>query len=230
MKISIAIPSYEYNGHGRDCLLYSFERMKEQTFKDFDVVISDQSADNSIEELCNEWQDRLDIKYYNVHEDIGNPAKNMNSAVEKAEGDWINILCQDDYLMNEDSLQIIADNIDEEHDWIATGYVHTDNRKNYFNYHAPQLNQHIYIVNTIGTPSCVTIKNKKDLPKFDENLSYAYDCEFYYRFWLKHGKPKLITDVTIANYLWDQSITSHINQDLIRRENDYILKKHGIER
>jgi hypothetical protein len=65
--------------------------------------------------------------------------------------------------------------------------------------------------------------------QFDTNLSYAYDCEYYYRFMKEHGNPKLITDVTIVNFLWDKSMTSKVDQALIDKENEYILKKHGIE-
>jgi hypothetical protein len=35
MKISIAIPTYEYGGYGVECLEHSFHQIREQKFKDF---------------------------------------------------------------------------------------------------------------------------------------------------------------------------------------------------
>jgi hypothetical protein len=63
--------------------------------------------------------------------------------------------------------------------------------------------------------------------QIDTNLSYAYDCEYYYRYILKHKSPKLIDQATIVNYLWNESISSGISQDFIDKENKYILEKHG---
>ena len=51
-KISIAVPTYEYRGKGVEVLEYAFNTMVKQTFKDFDVVISDHSVDDKIEVLC----------------------------------------------------------------------------------------------------------------------------------------------------------------------------------
>ena len=227
MKISIAIPSYEYGGWGAECLEHSFKQMLTQTYKDFDVVISDSSITNDIRNLCNKWSKKLDIKYFRNKSAIGSPAKNMNGAISKATGDWIKILCQDDYLVAEDSLQIIADNIDEEHSWLATGYIHTYDRESFENYHFPYLNPRIYVVNTIGTPSCVAIKNSDFVMEFDERLSYCYDCEFYYRYFLEYGTPKIVTTSTVVNYLWEESITAKISNREIEEENRYVLGKHG---
>lgn len=227
MKISITIPCYEYKGKGVECLQYSFEKMETQTFKDFDVIISDHSIDKGVEDLCKIWKSKLDIKYFRNDVSRGNPAGNMNEAMRKAEGEWIKILCQDDFLAYNNSLEITANAFDEKTNWIATGYIHTTNRKSYQNYHQPYINPQIYVINTIGTPSCITIRNIKPTIEMDENLSYAYDCEFYYRFANQYGVPKIVSDVTIANFLWENSITAGTTEEIIDRENKYILKKHG---
>ena len=63
--------------------------------------------------------------------------------------------------------------------------------------------------------------------EFDENLFYAYDCGYYYRYLLKYGNPSFSTDTTIANYLWENSITSQLTEEILGKESNYILKKHG---
>jgi len=228
VKFSIAIPAYEYKGKGGELLDFSFEKMAEQTFKDFDVIISDHSVDSDVENTCKKWDEKLNIKYFKNETNRGNPASNLNNAIKNSDGEWVKILCQDDFLVYENSMEIISNNLPEDKNWMATGYIHTKDKRNYFNYHAPAVNPQLLIMNSIGTPSCVILKKVPVMPEFDEALKYAYDCEFYFRFWKQYGDPKIITDVTIANYLWENSITAQITQEFIQKENEYILKKHGI--
>jgi glycosyltransferase involved in cell wall biosynthesis len=229
MKISICIPTYEYNGFGKECLEYSFVKIKEQLFEDFEVVISDQSNDFEIRDLCNSWKRKLHIKYIHNKKDIGNAAANMNNAINNCEGEWIKILCQDDYLAYSDSLLNISKHFDSTNNWLATGYIHTHDRKNFFSYHHPYLNPNIHTVNTIGTPSCVAFRNMPPIQQFDTNLTYYYDCEYYYRFLKDYGNPTFINKVTIINYLWDKSVTSKITQELVNEEINYVLTKHGLK-
>lgn len=226
-KISIAIPSWEYNNRGVECLEYSFNKMLIQTFKDFNIIISDHSKDDKIEVLCDSWKNKLDIKYFRNEKGRGNAASNANNAIAMCNSDWIKFLCADDYLMDERSLQHVVDLMEDDVKWIANSYVHTYDRKNYERYHFPSWNRDIMFVNTIGTPSCIAFRNMQDLPKFDINLSYCYDCEFYYQMFLKYGQPRMGFDVAMANFIWKESITSGISQELINKENEYILRKHG---
>jgi glycosyltransferase involved in cell wall biosynthesis len=229
MKISICIPTYEYNGFGKECLEYSFVKMKEQLFEDFEVVISDQSKDFVIRDLCNSWKRKLHIKYIHNKKDAGNAAANINNAINNCEGEWIKILCQDDYLAYSDSLSVISKHLDGTENWLATGYIHTHDRKNFFSYHPPYLNPSIHTINTIGTPSCTAFRNMLPIQQFDTNLTYYYDCEYYYRFIKDYGNPVFITQVTVVNYLWDKSATSKITQELVDTEVDYVLTKHGLK-
>ena len=228
MKISICIPCYEYKGYGKECLEKSFQMMSVQLFKDFQVVISDHSIDNQLELLCEEWKDKLNIKYYRNEENRGNPADNTNKAMALADGEWIQVLNQDDYLIDSMSLLNISYHLEGSHNWIASRYFHSRNRQAYERIHVPSINSRLYVVNTIGTPSCVVFRNIKPLMLMDTNLKYCYDCEYYYRFMQANGSPELISSVTIINYLWENSITAEVDNDFIDKENQYILKKHGV--
>ena len=52
MKMSIAIPCYEYNGRGVRYLSELFHSIQRQTLKDVEVVVSDQSNDDEIQDFC----------------------------------------------------------------------------------------------------------------------------------------------------------------------------------
>ena len=226
MKISVAIATYEYHGKGVEVLEHSFYQMKLQIFTDFEVVISDHSVDREIEYLCDRWNDKLDIRYFRNEIGRGLPAQNKNNSLYKCKGEIIKLLDQDDFLYDSNSLQTIEANFYQNIDWLATSYVHTYDRINYERQHFPSWNDHIYVRNTIGTPSCVAVRNK-DLPLFDESLIIAYDCDWYKRMFDRFGLPKMISDITMANYLWPNQISSRPNaQEIIDKEFAYLTQKY----
>jgi glycosyltransferase involved in cell wall biosynthesis len=178
--------------------------------------------------VCKNWDNFLDIRYYKNKEDRGSASANTNFAIEKSTGEWIKILCQDDYLFGDDALEIINDNLDGDHMWQFSSYYHSDGIK-LERLHYPTLNQYLFIINTLGTPSALMVRNLEDLPDIDKNLSYAYDCEWYWQLWKKYNDPILLNRPTIVNFLHGDSVSSKISQDLIDKENKYILNKLGFK-
>ena len=61
-KISICIPTYEMGGYGVEYLNHSLNILSKQTYQDFEIVISDQSENNDIKDLCKKCKVRLNIK------------------------------------------------------------------------------------------------------------------------------------------------------------------------
>lgn len=227
MRVSIAIPCYEMNGHGVEALNYSLNKLYIQTFKDFEVVITDHSINDDIKNLCEFWQDKLDIKYYKTENGRGSPTVNTNNGLSKCSGEIIKLLCQDDYLYDEYSLEKTHNAFDENVNWLASSYVHTQDKKTYYKHHIPSMNDNIETVNTIGTPSCVAIRNN-NIMYFDENLKWAYDCEYYRRLYNTFGNPKILNEITMINYIHGNSTTNTIaTNELRNREENYIKVKHG---
>ena len=62
-EISICIPTYEYRGDGVFYLEKLFDTIANQSFKDFDIVISDHSKDDVIQEWCRNCDYDFDITY-----------------------------------------------------------------------------------------------------------------------------------------------------------------------
>ena len=62
--ISICTPTYEMNGKGAEYLEYSFNILYYQTFKDFEIIISDHSESDLIKDLCDKWSSVLTIHYF----------------------------------------------------------------------------------------------------------------------------------------------------------------------
>lgn len=227
MKLSVAIPCWSMNGAGHDMLEYNFQILKQQTFKEFEVVVTDHSEDFEIESLCKVWKYLLNITYIRNENFRGYPAHNTNLGIKNCSGDYIKLLCQDDFLFGNDALEKIYKNISEkDSDWMFMSYWHSNDRKNLYRHYTPYYNTNIAFVNTFGTPSALTIKNK-DVPEFDINLKSMYDCEFYYQMIMKYGMPKIVNDATMINYLHgNQTTNSLINNEVLRKEEEYVRSKH----
>jgi glycosyltransferase involved in cell wall biosynthesis len=62
MKISIAIPTWECYGKGGEFLDDLLRTIEIQTFKNFEVCISDHSKDDKVLNKVKEFQNKFDIQ------------------------------------------------------------------------------------------------------------------------------------------------------------------------
>ena len=62
--ISVCIPTYEMRGLGHIYLKESLDILCKQTFKDFDVVVCDNSKNTEIKSLCEKYAQKLDLHYF----------------------------------------------------------------------------------------------------------------------------------------------------------------------
>jgi len=226
--ISVCIPTYEMHNVGHIFLKQSFDILVRQRFKDFDVVISDHSTTDSIERVCIEYKDDLKINYFKNTKQIGSSSSNVNHAMRHARGKLIKILFQDDFLYDEHSLGLIAQNFDLKKDfWMVTACEHSKDGVTFFRPFYPKYNDKIYLGNnTISSPSVLTVRNS-ELLFFDENLKWLMDCDYYKRYYDLFGAPKILNEVTVVNRIGMHQIT-HTGVDTKRKKQEYlyILRKY----
>lgn len=225
-KLSIAIPVYEAKGRGIELIQFSLSRIRSQTFKDFNVIISDNSSDNVIENAIKGIpQQFFDIKYFR-NDGPKTMASNINNAIRNSDGEIIQILCQDDYLYDKNSLQTIVNKFNPTKKWMVSTYMHTKDRFGMFKKQIPSWNDQIYFNNTIGTPTCLSLLNEY-LIYLDENLSWFVDCEYYYQLFKKWGLPEINNNLVLMQLLWEGQITNtQITEELIKTEREYIVNKY----
>lgn len=227
--LSVCIPTYEMNGVGHVFLKQSLDILTHQSFEDFDVVISDHARTDVIQDLCNEYKDRLDIRYYRNNEKIGSSSANLNNAIRNAAGTLIKILFQDDFLYSENSLQDTINGFDVTHDhWLVTACEHTRDGVNYYRPFYPKYNDKIHLGNnTISSPSVLTIKNERPL-LFDESLTWFMDCDYYKRCHDAFGDPKILDTITVVNRTGVHQVSNTVaDRALRKREYRYIIEKYG---
>lgn len=226
---SIAIPTYGYKGQGVEFLVFSLQKICSQLFKDFEVIISDHSIDNTILEVCEEWSKKLNLKYFRNDVGRGVISPNINNAMKYCSGEWIKILFQDDFLYDEQSLlkqQKFIKN-KENLNWFFSHFYHSNTGFDYYRYFSPEWNDSIWKgYNTLGCPSGLTIKNN-DIIFFDNQLNWLMDCDYYYRMNLIHGNPDVLPEVTVVNRTWGERLTDTITEDIKNKELNILKNKYA---
>ncbi len=218
--LSIAVPTYEMPDAD-----YFFRRLLEslwnQSFQNFEIVVTDNSENNEIKKIC-DWY-KTGIRYfYNPKKGM---APNTNEAIKQSQGDYIKILYMDDYMVDDNAIKKIVDNLKGQ--WLVTGCTHSINGEDYFNNHYPTYSEDIHTGhNTIGSPSVLTIKNEDPL-LFDEEMTWLLDCDLYKRYYDKYGPPTIIDEVNVIIGLHDGQLTHTMGDERKIKEVEYIRQKYA---
>jgi glycosyltransferase involved in cell wall biosynthesis len=106
MKISICIPQY----NRIDYLLKSLEMIRSQTYRDIEIIVSDDcstdSTEREIQSLIPSY--KFPIIYHRNAKNIGYDA-NYRKSIELASGEYVIIIGNDDSIYGNDSIQYLAD-------------------------------------------------------------------------------------------------------------------------
>jgi glycosyltransferase involved in cell wall biosynthesis len=204
-----------------------------QTYKDFDVVVSDHTANsNDIALLCQQYHPRINITYIRNARNRGSCEANLNNAILNAKGSYIKPMLQDDFFLEPLALQSMVDLIKRKDvAWVGAGCMHCreDNTTDLFHPHNPGWIHGIAMAlgnNLIGSPSVVMYPNNIKTTLFDYNLIWFMDCEFYYRLAMEIGPPALLNDKVVCIRMRHDSITdSMITPALIAEEQGYVSAK-----
>jgi len=183
--ISICIPAYKRT-HFLKRLLLSIQH---QSYTNYEVIISDDSNDHSVEELLKDFNGKFEIKYFKNEQALGTPA-NWNHAISKATGEWIKLMHDDDWFSNEHSLEkfALATN-NNNNKFIFSAYcnkteITNDTEMMFFkkNLKTTILKNPLLLLakNIIGPPS-VTLFHNSIKDTYDEGLKWRVDIEYYIR-------------------------------------------------
>lgn len=115
-KISICIPAYKRPENVRRLL----QSITEQTFREFEVVVTDDSPDESVKEVVDEFKE-LPILYHKNSPALGTPA-NWNKGIAMANGEWVKVMHDDDWFANEEALNEFAKATTKANKFIFSAY------------------------------------------------------------------------------------------------------------
>ena len=182
-------------------LVEYFSHLLYQSFKDFDIVISDQSESDNLKQICDTFSHVLDIKYVKNTSGKKNAANNVNNAVRHATGSIIKLLYMDDFFVDQNALLKISDAFDANPDgkWFISGFTHSnEDRTQFFDTRHPWYeNKYVNGDNTTGNPSNYAVRNECAL-EMDDDLLWIVDGEYFYRSYFYHGDPIKLNDVLVC--------------------------------
>lgn len=233
--ISICIPAYKHVHYLQRLL----DSISVQSFKDYEVVITDDSPDNGVELLAAKFLSALNVRYFKNKEAFGTP-ENWNEAIRKASGTWIKLMHDDDWFAHENSLQNFYDatllhpactfffsaynNIDDNSGAAETVYL-----KPFEHFLLSQNPLNLFKKQYIGNPSCTLIKKDQKV-MYDKDFKWVVDFEFYIRYLKEEeiffyiNKPLInvgINDLQVTKYTFRKP-------EVEIPENHLMLEKIGI--
>lgn len=231
--VSICIPTYQQTAFLRKTLT----SIKEQSFDDYEIIITDDSPDDSIRDLLLEFDFNGKLFYSKNTTVLGTP-QNWNECVSKAKGAYIKVLHHDDWFTDSDSLGCFVDLMQKNPaaDFGFCASVSVDKNGSYVFTQTPSEKQleslHrnaevLFLGNFIGAPSVTMYKNNLGII-YDTAVRWMVDIDFYIQI-LKNGalftySSKPLVNVTMDG---DHQVTREFqeNRSLEITESLYMYKK-----
>jgi glycosyltransferase involved in cell wall biosynthesis len=227
-KISICIPAYKQPEHLKRLLDSIFE----QTFTDYEIVITDDTPDSSVSKIVGLYRsDRL--KYFKNKTQLG--IDNWNEGIRKSSGAYIKIMHHDDWFKTTESLGTFYDALVKSQSSFVFCQSENVNEKGVITktnnpsqkyvetiMHNPLS---IFLGNMIGAPSA-TLFIKSDL-LFDGNIRWWVDVEFYIRYLTQFREIYYIKEPLVCIGIHSEQVTNECvnNEKVVYGEFLYSHKK-----
>ncbi len=232
-RISICIPAYKNPGHLKRLL----DSIRIQSFTDYEIVITDDSPDNSVHDLVTEMFP--EVIYSRNLPALGTPA-NWNAAIARASGTWIKLMHNDDWFTGPDSLKTFHDatQAHPEKKFFFSAFqnvVEADNAHYvvkcsrvdlwFLKLNPYHLVKRVYV----GNPSCTMVHRDIQI-KYDTRYKFIVDFDYYIRCF-RSGVPYAYIDPVLLNigFHKEQVTTYTFREPKVQiPENMMFLEEHGI--
>ena len=204
---SIVIPTYNRASDLQFALYCIFQ----QSFSDYEIVISDNCSTDNTESIINKLKNKK-IRYFRNGKNIG-MITNQKKAIEYAKGEYVFLHGDDDFLLYEDSLQKIYEEIIKHY----PGYI----RVNYASLSADRKHIFSYKVNKPFEKNYYLPANAKN----EDILSFIVDSDNYFFSGIifRNDLPKSVTMVNA-----DPSPWINILFYIAKKYGAYFITKHHV--
>lgn len=207
-------------GNESQFLYRNLKSIREQTFQDLEVVVSDNSDTPNLKHVCGLFPE---LTIHHAFETKKGASLNTNVAIQRSQGEIIKFLFMDDFFAHPKALERIAESFTG--GWLATGCNHYNGTETYRDHYA-QYNPLIFTgFNTIGAPSVVAVENNKPL-LFDSALAWLFDCDYYTRLYDRYGAPTILDDINVTIGVGEHQATSWLSDTIKNTEEKYLRKRY----
>ena len=233
--ISLCIPTY-----GRSHLLKKLlDSIKLQTFRDFEILINDNSPDDSVELLIDSYKNDLPVSYVRNQPAVS-AGLNCIKVMQRATADWIKVMHDDDWFASENALQCFADAALQsgkdfifsacKEVWLDSGRTQEDMLTTKKKQMLDDSIFSLFYLNVIGHPSVVM--HKRDLSlEYDSNFNWVIDIDYYMRYLGKHPGyhyiPEILVNIGKGDTQESNKYRKNINKEL--PEYFYLLAKYDLD-
>ena len=179
VSVSIVIPTH----NRREFLQEAVESVLQQTYEDFEVIVVDGgSTDGTVEFLQSVTDKRLDCIF---HEQPHGVSRARNAGLERATGEYIVFLDDDDRLF-EEAIGVLVETIEAQ--TAACGGVYAANQFVYSS--GRTVDRYVndgrierFEDASVGGPSCTLVRRSVvgEIGRFDESLPACEDTDFWIR-------------------------------------------------
>lgn len=232
-KVSICIPAYKQV----EFLRKTLSSVLAQDFLDYELIVSDDSKDDSVKKLLDEFDFQGKLRYFHNNPSLGSPG-NWNFSMKQAKGEYIKILHHDDFFTSEHSLSAFVRLLDRNPnvsfafsgtviDLLAmrTKKIHSCSNSQFAKLVA--FPDRLFFSNYIGAPSATIIRNEGAV-FFDEKLKWLVDVDWYIRLILNNSNVAFTKEPLICTvHGGDGQITQSVFDDkkIQIREHAYLFEK-----
>ncbi len=204
--------------------------IRAQTFKDFEILINDNSCDDKVEILLNTHFAELPISYLR-NEPAVSAGANCIKVMQRATGQWIKVMHDDDDFATAGALGIFVDaalHSGKDFIFCATTQVWLGTDKTEDDFLMPaekkMLNDSfysLYYLNVIGHPSAVMTRNDS-LIQYDSNFNWVLDIDFYIRYFIAHPGYHYLPEKIINIGRSDTQMTHQYSQKIDAEIPEYL--------
>ena len=211
-EISIALPIHRMD-RAEFFLQRCLDSILDQSFEDYEVVITDNSDDSSLLKIIQTYA--MPVRYsLNPRKGM---AQNTNEAIRASRGRLIKLIYMDDYLAHKDALWDVFESFQGH--WLISP---ADNN------HKPRYTEDIHLGNNkLGSPSALTILNQDPL-LFDEEMTWLLDCDYYKRMHDRYGEPVILKRVGVKMGIHDGQMSHILTQGEKDLEQRYMINKYNV--
>lgn len=211
--VSICIPAYRQPELLKRCL----RSISGQHFSDYEVIVTDDSPDDSVELVMRSFGDAL--QYVKNLQPLGSPA-NWNAGLQRATGRYVKIMHQDDWFAVPEALGLFVEAL-ETHtdcDFVFSACENVGSERWLHRPSAEQLRilrqdpASLFSGNFIGAPSTGMFRNNPDF-RYDERMKWLVDVDQYIRV-LQHNPRFVYLDRPLVNIgLHEGQVTGVVSGD-----------------
>jgi glycosyltransferase involved in cell wall biosynthesis len=202
-----------------------------QDFTDYELIISDDTPDDSVETFIRSTFKDQPYSYTRNDPSAGTP-QNWNVALSKAKGKYIKILHHDDFFTQKDSLRLMVEAIEKS----KSDFLYCDTDVWFVNSDAHKINftnpkqfvlindrpAFLFFKNLIGAPSATLYLNDVSM-QFDVRFKWLVDIEFYIRFLKKHGKLNYLNKALVCTcHGSSEQVTTSVENDRVIQIREHI--------